>query len=123
MIHSGVRKKPTDLETLCEGRDCVTEVPEIVAHQGPINHNHHSYAGSPFNVEVLWKDEKTTVHPLSDVAPFAPQQCATYGKSRGLLGKPGWRHFKNMNTSRNEFPQTGEFDPGEMNKTIAQHQL
>ena len=67
-----------------------------MSHQGPLSKEHPSYNGSPYNVKVEWENGQFSEEPLSTIAVDAPVSFSIYTKKKGLLDKPGWKHFKHI---------------------------
>ena len=76
---------------------------EFVGFQGPLKPSDPSYNGSSWNLLVHWEDGTQTWEPLKILAADDPVSVAAYGKSVGLLDKPGWKRLKGIARRENHF--------------------
>ena len=76
---------------------------KILSHEGPLNHNHPSYNGSSYNVQLEWENGEITSEPLNVIAADDPVTCAIYARENGLLDRPGWKRFKALARRQKKF--------------------
>lgn len=92
-----------DYITRDEETDIVWKFKRIVAHEGPLNKNDHSYKGSKYNVMIEWENGEKTSEPLSIIAKDDPVTCAIYAREHDLLNMDGWKQFKKIAKRKKTF--------------------
>ncbi|MEL7196229.1 MAG: reverse transcriptase domain-containing protein [Bacteroidota bacterium] len=92
-----------DYITRDDETDIVWKFKRIVAHEGPLSKNDHSYKGSKYNVMIEWENGEKTSEPLSILAKDDPVTCAIYARENDLLDLDGWKQFRKIAMRKQTF--------------------
>lgn len=63
----------------------------ILGHEGPLDHRHHNYKRSKYNILIEWENGETTSEPYDMIFKDDPITLAKYAKDNNLLDTPGWK--------------------------------
>jgi Reverse transcriptase (RNA-dependent DNA polymerase) len=95
--------KPLDYLAKDSEIDVVWKFRRIISHNGPFQANHPEYKGSQYNLMIEWENGAITTEPLAIISADNQVTCAIYAKDHGLLDKPGWKRFKNIEKHEMQF--------------------
>ena len=69
---------------------------KVLGHKGPLKTSDPNWAGSMYNIMVLWEDDSITEEPLKLFIKDDPVTVAEYAHANGLLDTPGWKHLRHI---------------------------
>ena len=76
---------------------------KVLGHIGPLKPSDPNWAGSTYNIRVLWEDDSITEEPLKTFSKDDPVTVAEYAHANGLLETPGWKHLRHIVKNQKKF--------------------